>query len=39
MAKSISRYLADISSTTGVLDGILSTAAQSNITSLGTLSS
>ena len=39
MAKSISRYLADISSTTGVLDGTLSTAAQSNITSLGTLSS
>ena len=39
MAKSISRYLADISSTTGVLDGTLSTAAQTNITSLGTLSS
>ncbi len=39
MAKSISRYLADISSTSGVLDGTLSTAAQSNITSLGTLSS
>ena len=39
MAKSISRYLADISSTSGVLDGTLSTAAQTNITSLGTLSS
>jgi len=39
MAKSISRYLADISSTSGVLDGTLSTAAQANITSLGTLSS
>ena len=37
MAKSISRYLADISSTSGVLDGTLSTAAQPNITSLGTL--
>ncbi len=39
MAKSISRYLADISSTSGVLDGTISTAAQTNITSLGTLSS
>jgi len=39
MAKSIARFLADIASTTGVLDGTLSTAAQTNITSVGTLSS
>ncbi len=39
MAKSISRYLADATSTTGALDGLLSIAAQTNITSLGTLSS
>ena len=39
MAKSIARYLADVASPTGVLDGTLSTAAQTNVTSLGTLSS
>ena len=39
MAKSIARFLADVASTTGVLDGTLSTAAQPNITSVGTLSS
>ena len=39
MAKSIARFLADIASTTGVLDGTLSTAAQPNVTSVGTLSS
>jgi len=39
MAKSIARNLADVASPTGVLDGTLSTAAQTNITSVGTLSS
>jgi hypothetical protein len=39
MAKSIARNLADVASPTGVLDGTLSTAAQTNITSLGTLTS
>ena len=38
MAKSISRRLADSASPTGAIDGTLSTAAQTNITSLGTLS-
>ena len=39
MAKSISRRLADSASPTGAIDGTLSTAAQTNITSVGTLSS
>ena len=39
MAKSIARNLADVASPTGVLDGTLSTAAQTNVTSVGTLSS
>ena len=39
MAKSIARYLADVASPSGVVDGTLSTAAQTNVTSLGTLSS
>ena len=38
MAKSISRRLADSASPTGAIDGTLSTAAQTNITSVGTLS-
>ena len=38
MAKSIARYLADVASPSGVVDGTLSTAAQTNVTSLGTLS-
>ena len=38
MAKSISRRLADSASPTGAIDGTLSTAVQTNITSLGTLS-